>query len=96
MNDVNSNQSLTLKEGGNTAITELINEPTLARLTFDVKSRNLVEKNELSAGEDLLGTVDIVLVDSLYHLQRDRNEDHANYDVFEACDLKDVSVIREI
>lgn len=57
--------------------------------SYDAYFRNLAEKQDSGAGEDWNGTVDLVLADALYNVWRDRNDDHALYDMFCLNDIKE-------
>lgn len=52
-----------------------------------------MEEHKLSAGEDLIEKVDLVLVDALYHVRRDRRNGSAEYDMFASEDMKDIEKI---
>lgn len=51
--------------------------------------RNLAAEHKLEAEVDQNREVDLFLVDPPYNLQRDRNDDHADYDAFKSSDMEE-------
>lgn len=50
---------------------------------------------ELAAGEDLNGNVDLVLADPPYNVRKNRDNEHADHDVFTLEDIKGIAGVLE-
>lgn len=55
--------------------------------------RNLMEEHELFFKEVLTGTVEFVLVDPPYNVQRNQNDAHAAYNVFGLNEMTDMTKV---
>lgn len=71
-------------------MSKYIKEVALVWFVNDVEVRNLTAAHKLSVGEDLKGRVEAVMADAPYCLQRHRNDDRADYDVFRWNDMNDM------
>lgn len=60
---------------------------------YDSDFRNLVKEHELGAGEDQSVKVDWVLADPPYYVGSSVKKNHAEYDVFSANDMKDMTEV---
>lgn len=64
---------------------------------YNVNFGTLVEDQELVVGGNLIGTEGSVRAHSLYNVQRDQNDDDAEYDVLGSDVLKHMAkVLREV
>lgn len=62
---------------------------------YDVDFRNLVEEHELGASKVINRKVDFFIVDFLYNVQRNRNADTLEYDLFTLENMRNMATMRE-
>lgn len=83
--------SPTFSELCQTEMKQLVEAIASVGSIYDIDFKNLVEENELSAGENLVGKVEFVLANTPYNIRRDLMAPKSKYDVFELQGMKDMA-----
>lgn len=85
--------SSTLSEKKRTTECKLVKEMALLCSIHDLDFRSMVEKHNFGLREDLSEKVEFYLAYSPYNVRRDQYNDHAEYDVLDSDDMKDIAKV---
>lgn len=67
---------------------KLIKKIAFSCYIYDACYRNVLKEPELGAGEDLKGKGNFVLAVLLHNVRNDKDNDHAQYNIFHSNDVK--------
>lgn len=97
VHEVTPAASSTLVKDEKIGMSKIVEEVAAVSSIYDIDCRNLAKAHEFSTEEDLSGKVNLVLDEPIYNMRRNRNDDHADYDVVGLSDMKEmIKVLRDL
>lgn len=93
MDEIEPTASSTLREEGRTRANKLGRKMASLCSIYDVNIIGFAQKHEPGFVEDLSRNMCLVLADTTYSVQSNRDNDHAGYSVFNSNDTKNISKV---